>query len=84
MIRPSHHGFMKGRSCLTHLIACDTVSCSVGEGTAGDAVCLGCSKASDTASHSIFLEKVAVRGLDGCTLKTLSGWLGPKGCGEWS
>ena len=31
-IRPSQHGFMKGKSCLTNLIAfCDQVTCPVDE-----------------------------------------------------
>ena len=49
VIRPSQHGFMKGRSCLTNLISFyDKVTYLVDEGKAVDAVYLDFSKAFDT------------------------------------
>jgi len=85
-IRPSQHGFMKGRSCLTNLISFyDQVTHLVDEGKA--VICLGFTKAFDTVLHSIFLEKLAAHGLDRCTLcwvKKLAGWLSPDGGGGWS
>ena len=75
-IRPSQHGFMKGRSCLTNLISfCDQVTCLVEEGKSLDVVYLDFSKAFDTVSHCILLEKLAARGLDGCTLHWIKNWL---------
>ncbi|KAK4820858.1 hypothetical protein QYF61_007863 [Mycteria americana] len=75
-IKPSQHGFRKGRSCLTNLISFyDKVTRLVDEGKAVDVVYLDFSKAFDTVSHSILLEKVAAHGLDGCTLRWVKNWL---------
>ncbi|KAK4829891.1 hypothetical protein QYF61_007283 [Mycteria americana] len=76
VIRPSQHAFMKGRSCLTNLISFyDKLTRLVDEGKAVDVVYLDFSKAFDTASHSILLEKLAAHGLDGCTLRWVKNWL---------
>ncbi|KAK4806794.1 hypothetical protein QYF61_005590 [Mycteria americana] len=75
-IRPSQHGFMKGRSCLTNLISFyDKVTHLVDEEKAVDVVYLDFTKAFDTVSHSILLEKLAAHGLDGCTLRWVKNWL---------
>jgi len=74
-IRPSQHGFMKGRSCLTNLISFyDQVTRLVDEGKAVDIIYLEF-KAFDTVSYSILLEKLAAHGLDGCTLCWVKKWL---------
>ncbi|KAK4817659.1 hypothetical protein QYF61_023249 [Mycteria americana] len=63
-IRPSQHGFMKGRSCLTNLISFyDQVTRLVDEGKAVDVIYVDFSKAFDTVSHSILLENLAAHGL---------------------
>ncbi|KAK4827494.1 hypothetical protein QYF61_018794 [Mycteria americana] len=75
-IKPSQHGFRKGRSCLTNLISFyDKVTRLVDEGKSVDVVYLDFSKAFDTVSHSILLEKLAAHGLDGCTLCWVKNWL---------
>ncbi|KAK4816287.1 hypothetical protein QYF61_014585 [Mycteria americana] len=75
-IKPSQHGFRKGRSCLTNLISFyDKVTRLVDEGKAVDVVYLDFSKAFDTVSHSILLEKLAAHALDGCTLRWVKNWL---------
>ncbi|KAK4832714.1 LOW QUALITY PROTEIN: hypothetical protein QYF61_025175 [Mycteria americana] len=75
-IRPSQHGFMKGRSCLTNLISFyDKVTRLVDEGKAVDVFYLDFSEAFDTVSHSILLEKLAAHGLGGCTLCWVKNWL---------
>ncbi|KAK4814767.1 hypothetical protein QYF61_026744 [Mycteria americana] len=75
-IKPSQHGFRKGRSCLTNLISFyDKVTRLVDEGKAVDVVYLDFSKAFDIVSHSILLEKLAAHGLDGCTLCWVKNWL---------
>ncbi|KAK4823799.1 hypothetical protein QYF61_006521 [Mycteria americana] len=76
VMRPSQHGFMKGRSCLTNLISFyDKVTHLVDEGKAVDVVYLDFSKAFDTVSHSILLEKLAAHDLEGCTLCWVKIWL---------
>ncbi|KAK4810854.1 hypothetical protein QYF61_008826 [Mycteria americana] len=76
VIRPSQHGLMKGRSCLTNLISfCEQVTCLVDEGKGVDVIYLDSSKAFDTISHSILLENLAAHGLDGCTLLWVKNWL---------
>jgi len=68
---------MKDRSCLTNLISFyDKVTHLVDEGKAVAVVYLDFSKAFETVSHSILLEKLAAHGLDGCTLCWVkTGWM---------
>ena len=75
-IRPSQHGFMKGRSCLTNLISFyDKVTRLVDEGKAVDVVYLDFSKVFDTFSHSILLKILAAHCLDWRTLHCVKYWL---------
>ncbi|KAK4824103.1 hypothetical protein QYF61_010623 [Mycteria americana] len=75
-IKPSQHGFRKGRSCLTNLMSFyDKVTRLVDERKAVDVAYLDFSKAFDMVSHSILLEKLAAHGLDGCTLHWVKNWL---------
>ncbi|KAK4830060.1 hypothetical protein QYF61_008398 [Mycteria americana] len=75
-IKPSQHGFRKVRFCLTNLISFyDKVTRLVDKGKAVDVVYMDFSKAFDTVSHNILLEKLAAHGLDGCTLRWVKNWL---------
>jgi len=75
-IRPSQHGFLKSRSCLTNLISfCNKVTRLVDDRRAVDVIYLDFSKAFDTVLHSILLEKLAAHGLDGSTLRWIKNWL---------
>jgi len=75
-IRPSQHGFMKGRSCLTNLISFyDQVTHLMDEGKALDIIYLDISKDFDTVPHKTLLEKLAAHGLDMCTLCWIKNWL---------
>ena len=73
-ISPSQHGFTNGRFCLTNLISfCDKVTHLV----AVDVVYLHFSKAFDTVSHSLLLDKMEAHSLDRYryTLGWLRNWL---------
>ncbi|CAM5155124.1 unnamed protein product [Natator depressus] len=76
VIRNIHHGFTKGKSCLTNLIAFyDEITGSVDEGKAVDVLFLDFSKAFDMVSHSILASKFKKYGLDEWTIKWVESWL---------
>ncbi|CAM5078437.1 unnamed protein product [Natator depressus] len=76
VIRNSQHGFTKGKSCLTNLIAFyDEITGSVDEGKAVDVLFLEFSKTFDTVSHSILASKLKKYGLDEWTIRWIESWL---------
>ncbi|CAM5142040.1 unnamed protein product [Natator depressus] len=76
VIRKSQHGFTKGKSCLTNLIAFyDEITGSVDEGKALDVLFLDFSKVFDTVSHSIIASNLKKYGLDEWTIRWIESWL---------
>ncbi|GAB0207970.1 mitochondrial enolase superfamily member 1 [Grus japonensis] len=76
VIGSGQHGFTKGKSCLTKLIAFyDGMTGWMDEGTAVDVVYLDFSKAFDTISHNILIGKLRKCGLDEWTVRWVENWL---------
>ncbi|PKU41246.1 rna-directed dna polymerase from mobile element jockey- hypothetical protein [Limosa lapponica baueri] len=75
-IRSSQHGFTKGKSYLTKLIAFyDGMTGWIDEGRVVDVVYLDFSKAFDTVSHSILIDKLRKRELEEWTVRRVENWL---------
>ncbi|KAK4807129.1 hypothetical protein QYF61_018470 [Mycteria americana] len=76
VISHSQHGFTRGKSCLTNLISFyDKVTHLVDQGKPVDVGFLDFSKAFDTVSHSILLDKMSSIQLDKSIIRWVTNWL---------
>jgi len=79
VIRSIQHGFTKGKSCLTNLIAFyDGMTGWVDEGRNVDVVYLDFSKAFDIVFHNILLGKLRKCGMDVWSVTWIENWLNGK------
>ena len=76
LIKPTQHGFLKGRSCLTNLLLyLEKITKSLDDGYPVDAVYLDFTKAFDKVPHKRLLKKLEVNGISLEVQTWIKNWL---------
>ena len=76
LIKPSQHGFGKGRSCLTNLLVyLDKVTTFIDQGIPVDSIYLHFSKAFDRVPHARLERKLKSHGIGGVVSDWITKWL---------
>ena len=76
LIKPSQHGFWKGRSCLTNLLVyLDKVTTYIDQGLPVDSIYLDFSKAFDRVRHARLERKLKSHGIGGVVSDWITKWL---------
>ena len=76
LIKPSQHGFWKGRSCLTNLLVyLDKVTMYIDQGLPVDSIYLDFSKAFDRVPHARLESKLKSHGIGGVVSDWITEWL---------
>jgi hypothetical protein len=76
LIKSSQHGFMKGRSCTSNLLAfLEEVTAEIDKGEAMDVIYLDFAKAFDTVPHERLKKKLKAHGISGRLLAWIAAWL---------